>query len=72
MSTASSFDCVVMLIVLTDNLAVSAQGFRRGANRVRKVCSSPCRLDVMIDTHNRLYRICGESHNISSVLQCSV
>ena len=23
-----------------DNLAVSAQGFRRGANRVRKVCTS--------------------------------
>jgi vesicle-associated membrane protein 4 len=27
---------------LTDNLAVSAQGFRRGANRVRKVCPFFC------------------------------
>ena len=25
----------------TDNLATSAQGFRRGANRVRKVCLCP-------------------------------
>jgi hypothetical protein len=27
-------------VVSTDNLAVSAQGFRRGANRVRKVSLS--------------------------------
>jgi len=27
-----------LLFVLSDNLAVSAQGFRRNANRVRKVC----------------------------------
>jgi hypothetical protein len=45
---------------LADNLAVSAQGFRRGANRVRKVRS----LSFSFNHSRRLiisapYRICG-------------
>lgn len=35
--------CEILCLLIkypTDNLAVSAQGFRRGANRVRKVCVS--------------------------------
>ncbi|KAG6329170.1 hypothetical protein ID866_9920 [Astraeus odoratus] len=43
----------------TDNLAVSAQGFRRGANRVRKVSLQPSRgrLRLLI---RPFYRTCGE------------
>lgn len=44
----------------TDNLAVSAQGFRRGANRVRKVriSSLPLRLFYLINPF-LFRRTCG-------------
>ncbi|TFK23290.1 synaptobrevin [Coprinopsis marcescibilis] len=43
----------------TDNLAVSAQGFRRGANRVRKVCNMvhapPSSLANSIDSFQNMW-----------------
>jgi hypothetical protein len=44
----------------TDNLAVSAQGFRRGANRVRKVRSPNLHSDVHDLTCTCYDRICGK------------
>ena len=40
-----------------DNLAISAQGFRRGADRVRKVCVQICLLYLMLIFSPR---ICGK------------
>ena len=42
-----------------DNLAVSAQGFRRGANRVRKVCSLYITLVISNPIIHTCCRICG-------------
>ena len=44
----------------TDNLAVSAQGFRRGANRVRKVCTTKYCLKCAYTDILLLLRTCGK------------
>ena len=52
----------------TDNLAVSAQGFRRGANRVRKaVCQSETRDSIILGLANHSTPDVVEGHAYAHV-----
>jgi len=53
----------------TDNLAVSAQGFRRGANRVRKqMCTFSVGIKLQFAMTNEMNRV--EGYEDENVLDC--
>ena len=54
----------------TDNLAVSAQGFRRGANRVRKQMWWKVRIDALLSLAVDLKLTCHAGHEDAHVLDC--